>query len=159
MSIIDLQASANVNGSVYAKDNATFSGNNANATAYASNLVNNFNNTNSVKEIVGVAASGESVSASNGLANGVVTGSMEGPVLVRKARVRTVSRRELARHQQHHHQGVGKGLGGGGGGDSGGGGGGTAAEYGVLALDAAEKVPSAINGWRHGKVQNNPTTP
>jgi len=108
-------------------------------------------------EITGGGGGG---SGGGGGGGGGVSSSMEGPVLVRKTRVRTVSRRELARHHQHHHQTSGKvvvdGSGGGGGG---GGGGGAAAEVGVLALDAAEKVPSTIAGWRHGKVQNNPTTP
>jgi len=135
VSIIDLQASANANATVYANENLRFNGN--------------------VKEInaptPGDSLETTSGSVVGGSGMGGVASNLEGPVLVRKARVRTVSRRELARHQ-HHHQATGKGgaevVGAGGG-----------AEVGVLALDAAEKVPSSITNWRQGKVQNNPTTP
>jgi len=146
VSIIDLQASANGNAAVYAKENLPF-------------------NVNGVQEISGATPGDLHEAASGGAGNGAAGGTgigvarnLEGPVLVRKARVRTVSRRELARHQ-HHHQAPGKGGGGGDGVGGVGGGGGGAAEVGVLALDAAEKVPSSMTGWRQGKVQNNPTTP
>jgi len=64
---------------------------------------------------------------------------LEGPVLVRKARVRTVNRRDLARHQQHQDRdGARQGE----------------VTMGVLAVDASE-----VN-WRRGReLQNNPTTP